>query len=162
MKYIFIVGCMFANFSVFAQKTMAKLAEKAEVTTNEFVKESKPQKMLAIAKFSSSSTGLITVSGVTTENKLREIEQTAKNFKMDIAFVNEKYERNQLVYCELLFKTNNETKVLTFGNDDLKMLPFSIMFINKYNEDLVEKKLIIKNDKNNKSNDTTDQVYVLS
>lgn len=125
------------------------------------VKSEKPeQSVYAVeVKLIGSNTGLMTVSGNSTLNDLKEIEKTAKDYGISISFVNQKFNRNQLEYTELLFQNNGKWETLTFGTDDLKLLPFSISFSTDKKEGKETRKFSIKNNKNNRSGTSTDYVY---
>lgn len=73
--------------------------------------------------------------------------------------MNQKFKRNQLEYTELLFLNNGKWETLTFGTDDLRMLPFSISFFQDKREGKQSKSFSIKNNKNNRSGTTSDTVY---
>lgn len=111
------------------------------------------------AEFTGSSTGLITVSGSSTLNDLKNIEKTAKDHGINISFVNQKYNRNKLEYTELLYQNNEKWETLTFGSGDLKLLPFSITFTTDKKEGKETRKFSIKNNKNDRSKTSTDIVY---
>jgi len=105
------------------------------------------------------NTGLMTVSGSSTLNDLKEIEKTAQDYGISISFVNQKFNRNQLEYIELLYKNNEKWETLSFGTDDLKLLPFSITFSTDKKEGKETRKFSIKNNKNDRSKNSTDIVY---
>ncbi|RRA95724.1 hypothetical protein [Paenimyroides viscosum] len=96
------------------------------------------------AEFTGSNTGLITVSGSSTLNDLKEIEKIAQDHGISISFVNQKFNRNQLEYTELLYQNNGKWETLTFGTDYLKLLPFSITFSTDKKEGKETKKFSIK------------------
>jgi len=125
------------------------------------VKSEKPeQSVYAVeVKLISSNTGLMTVSGNSTLNNLKEIEKTAQDHGISISFVNQKFNKNQLEYTELLFQNNGKWETLTFGTDDLKLLPFSISFSTDKKEGKETRKFSIKNNKNNRSGTSSDNVY---
>ena len=125
------------------------------------VKSEKPeQSVYAVeVKLIGSNTGLITVSGNSTMNDLKEIEKTAQDHGISISFVNQKFNRNQLEYTELLYQNNGKQETLTFGTDDLKLLPFSISFSTDKKEGKETRKFSIKNNKNNRSGTSSDNVY---
>lgn len=125
------------------------------------VKSEKPeQSVYAVeVKLIGSNTGLMTVSGNSTLNDLKEIEKTAQDYGISISFVNQKFNRNQLEYTELLFQNNGKWETLTFGTDDLKLLPFSISFSTDKKEGKETRKFSIKNNKNNRSGTSSDNVY---
>ena len=110
-------------------------------------------------EFTGSHTGLITVSGNSTMNDLKEIEKIAQDHGISISFVNQKYSRNQLEYTELLYQNNGKWETLTFGTDDLRLLPFSISFSTDKKEGKETRKFSIKNNKNDRSGTSTDIVY---
>ncbi|MBA5791847.1 hypothetical protein H1R17_11530 [Flavobacterium sp. xlx-214] len=99
-----------------------------------------------------SSTSYITVSGSTSTEKLKEIEQIAKEHGIDIKFTNEKYNRNQLEYIELSYLTNQKWETITFGTADLKLLPFDVSFGYKLENNQKNKQFTLKNNKNNRQN----------
>lgn len=99
-----------------------------------------------------SSTSYITVSGSTSTEKLKEIEQIAKEHGIDIKFTNEKYNRNQLEYIELSYLTNQKWETITFGIADLKLLPFDVSFGYKLENNQKNKQFTLKNNKNNRQN----------
>jgi len=122
--------------------------------------EKPEQRIYAVeVKLIGSNTGLITVSGNSTLNDLKEIEKTAQDYGISISFVNQKFNRNQLEYTELLYQNNGKWETLTFGTDDLKLLPFSISFSNDKKEGKETRKFSIKNNKNNRSGTSSDNVY---
>lgn len=125
------------------------------------VKSEKPeQSVYAVeVKLIGSNTGLMTVSGNSTLNDLKKIEKTAQDYGISISFVNQKFNRNQLEYTELLYQNNGKWETLTFGTDDLKLLPFSISFSTDKKEGNETRKFSIKNNKNNRSGTSTDIVY---
>lgn len=125
------------------------------------VKSEKPeQSVYAVeVKLIGSNTGLMTVSGNSTLNDLKEIEKTAQDYGISISFVNQKFNRNQLEYTELLFQNNGKWEILTFGTDELKLLPFSISFSTDKKEGKETRKFSIKNNKNDRSGTSTDIVY---
>ncbi|KAA5536015.1 hypothetical protein [Paenimyroides baculatum] len=125
------------------------------------VKSEKPeQSVYAVeVKLIGSNTGLMTVSGNSTMNDLKEIEKTAQDHGISISFVNQKFNRNQLEYIELLFQNNGKWETLTFGTDDLRLLPFSISFSTDKKEGKETRKFSIKNNKNNRSGTSSDNVY---
>ena len=125
------------------------------------VKSEKPeQSVYAVeVKLIGSNTGLMTVSGNSTLNDLKEIEKTAQDYGISISFVNQKFNRNQLEYTELLFQNNGKWETLTFGTDDLRLLPFSISFSTDKKEGKETRKFSIKNNKNDRSGTSTDIVY---
>ena len=125
------------------------------------VKSKKPeQSVYAVeVKLIGSNTGLITVSGNSTMNDLKEIEKTAQDHGISISFVNQKFNRNQLEYTELLFQNNGKWETLTFGTDDLRLLPFSISFSTDKKEGKETRKFSIKNNKNDRTGTSTDVVY---
>ena len=125
------------------------------------VKSEKPeQSVYAVeVKLIGSNTGLMTVSGNSTLNDLKEIEKTAQDYGISISFVNQKFNRNQLEYTELLYQNNGKWETLTFGTDDLRLLPFSISFSTDKKEGNETRKFSIKNNKNNRSGTSTDIVY---
>jgi len=126
------------------------------------VKSEKPeQRVYAVRsiEFTGSHTGLITVSGSSTLNDLKEIEKIAQNHGINISFVNQKFNRNQLEYTELLYNNNGKWETLSFGTDDLKLLPFSITFSTDKKEGKETRKFSIKNNKNDRSKNSTDIVY---
>jgi len=122
--------------------------------------EKPEQRIYAVeVKLIGSNTGLMTVSGNSTMNDLKEIEKTAQDHGISISFVNQKFNRNQLEYTELLFQNNGKWETLTFGTDDLKLLPFSISFSTDKKEGKETRKFSIKNNKNNRSGTSSDNVY---
>lgn len=122
--------------------------------------EKPEQRIYAVeVKLIGSNTGLMTVSGNSTMNDLKEIEKTAQDHGISISFVNQKFNRNQLEYTELLFQNNEKWETLTFGTDDLKLLPFSISFSTDKKEGKETRKFSIKNNKNNRSGTSSDNVY---
>lgn len=122
--------------------------------------EKPEQRIYAVeVKLIRSNTGLMTVSGNSTLNDLKEIEKTAQDYGISISFVNQKFNRNQLEYTELLFQNNEKWETLTFGTDDLKLLPFSISFSTNKKEGKETRKFSIKNNKNNRSGTSSDNVY---
>lgn len=125
------------------------------------VKSEKPEQSVYVVevKLIGSNTGLITVSGNSTMNDLKEIEKTAQDHGISISFVNQKFNRNQLEYTELLYQNNEKWETLTFGTDDLRLLPFSISFSTDKKEGKETRKFSIKNNKNNRSGTSTDIVY---
>lgn len=148
MKKLICCGIGLTGLFASAQETKAKL-EKPE------------QKIYAVrsAEFSGSSTGLITISGNSTLNDLKEIEKTAQDHGVTISFVNKKFNRNQLEYIELLYKNNGKWETLTFGGDDLKLLPFSISFSTNKKEGKETRKFTIRNNKNERSGTSREIVY---
>lgn len=125
------------------------------------VKLEKPkQSVYAVeVKLIGSNTGLMTVSGNSTLNDLKEIEKTAQDHGISISFVNQKFNRNELEYTELLYQNNGKWETLSFGTDDLKLLPFSISFSTDKKEGKETRKFSIKNNKNNRSGTSSDNVY---
>lgn len=126
------------------------------------VKPEKPKQTVYVARScesTGSNTGLITVSGNSTLNDLKRIEKTAQDHGISISFVNQKFNRNQLEYTELLFLNNQKWETLTFGTDDLKLLPFGISFSTDKKEGKETRKFSIKNNKNDRSITSTDTVY---
>jgi len=122
--------------------------------------EKPEQRIYAVeVKLIGSNTGLMTVSGNSTMNDLKEIEKTAQDHGISISFVNQKFNRNQLEYTELLYQNNGKWETLTFGTDDLKLLPFSISFSTDKKEGKETRKFSIKNNKNNRSGTSSDNVY---
>lgn len=123
--------------------------------------EKPEQRIYAVisAEFTGSHTGLLTVSGNSTLNDLKEIEKIAQDHGISISFVNQKYNRNQLEYTELLYQNNGKWETLTFGTDDLRLLPFSISFSTDKKEGKETRKFSIKNNKNDRSGTSTDIVY---
>lgn len=122
----------------------------------------KPKQTIYVVRsgeFTGSNIGLITVSGSSTLNDLKEIEKIAQDHGISISFVNQKFNRNQLEYTELLYQNNGKWQTLTFGTDDLKLLPFSIIFSTDKKEGKETKKFSIKNNKNDRSKNSTDIVY---
>ena len=101
----------------------------------------------------------MTVSGNSTMNDLKEIEKTAQDHGISISFVNQKFNRNQLEYTELLFQNNGKWEKLTFGTDVLRLLPFSISFSTDKKEGKETRKFSIKNNKNDRTGTSTDVVY---
>lgn len=145
-----LICCVIGLTGLFAsaQETKAKL-EKPE------------QKICVVrsAEFTGSSTGLITISGNSTLNDLKEIEKTAQDHGITISFVNEKFNRNQLEYIELLYKNNEKWETLTFGTTDLRLLPFSISFSTNKKEGKETRKFTIRNNKNERSETSREIVY---
>ncbi|MEG0918152.1 MAG: hypothetical protein RSF68_14170 [Myroides sp.] len=122
--------------------------------------EKPEQRIYAVeVKLIGSNTGLMTVSGNSTMNDLKEIEKTAQDHGISISFVNQKFNRNQLEYTELLFQNNGKWETLTFGTDDLRLLPFSISFSTDKKEGKETRKFSIKNNKNDRTGTSTDVVY---
>lgn len=133
---------LFAN----AQETKVKL-EKPE------------QNVYAVeVKLIGANTGLMTVSGNSTLNDLKEIEKIAKDYGISISFVNEKFNRNQLEYIELLYKNNEKWETLTFGTDDLRLLPFGISFSTDKKEGKESRKFTIRNNKNARSETASSEI----
>lgn len=126
------------------------------------VKLEKPEQRVYVvrsAEFTGSSTGLVTVSGNSTLNDLKEIEKAAEDHGISISFVNQKFNRNQLEYTELLYLNNGKWETLTFGTDDLKLLPFNISFSTDKKEGKETRKFCIKNNKNDRSKNSTNVDY---
>lgn len=122
--------------------------------------EKPEQRIYAVeVKLIGSNTGLMTVSGNSTMNDLKEIEKTAQDHGISISFVNQKFNRNQLEYTELLYKNNGKWETLTFGTDDLRLLPFSISFSTDKKEGKETRKFSIKKNKNDRTGTSTDVVY---
>ena len=125
------------------------------------VKLEKPEQKVYVVRsveFTGSSTGLITVSGNSTLNDLKEIEKTAQDHGIAISFVNEKFNRNQLEYIELLYKNNEKWETLTFGTDDLRLLPFGISFSTDKKEGKESRKFTIRNNKNDRSETASSEI----
>ncbi len=131
----------------------------AQETRVELEKPKQTVYVVRSAEFTGSNTGLITVSGSSTLNDLKEIEKIAQDHGISISFVNQKFNRNQLEYTELLYQNNGKWETLTFGTDYLKLLPFSITFSTDKKEGKETKKFSIKNNKNDRSKNSTDIVY---
>ncbi len=131
----------------------------AQETRVELEKPKQTVYVVRSAEFTGSNTGLITVSGSSTLNDLKEIENIAQDHGISISFVNQKFNRNQLEYTELLYQNNGKWETLTFGTDYLKLLPFSITFSTDKKEGKETKKFSIKNNKNDRSKNSTDIVY---
>lgn len=71
----------------------------AQETGTKAVKADKPEQRIYVvrsAEFTGSNTGLMTVSGNSTMNDLKEIEKTAQDYGISISFVNQKFNRNQI------------------------------------------------------------------
>ncbi len=145
-----LICCIIGLTGLFAsaQETKVKL-EKPEQTVY----------AVRSVEFTGSSTGLITVSGNSTFNDLKEIEKTAQDYGISISFVNQKFNRNQLEYTELLFLNNGKWEALTFGTEDLRLLPFGISFSTDKKEGKETRKFSIKNNKNDRSGTSSDIVY---
>ncbi len=131
----------------------------AQETRVELEKPKQTVYVVRSAEFTGSNTGLITVSGSSALNDLKEIEKIAQDHGISISFVNQKFNRNQLEYTELLYQNNGKWETLTFGTDYLKLLPFSITFSTDKKEGKETKKFSIKNNKNDRSKNSTDIVY---
>lgn len=58
-----------------------------------------------------------------------------------------------------MYNNNEKWETLTFGTDDLKLLPFSISFSTDKKEGKETRKFSIKNNKNNRSGSSSDNVY---
>jgi len=122
--------------------------------------EKPEQRIYAVeVKLIGSNTGLMTVSRNSTMNDLKEIEKTAQDHGISISFVNQKFNRNQLEYTELLYQNNGKWETLTFGTDDLRLLPFSISFSTDKKEGKETRKFSIKKNKNDRTGTSTDVVY---
>lgn len=107
--------------------------------------------------------GMFTVSGKSSPYDLDLIEKSAKeNYSIDISFVNKRFNNNTLEYCELLFFTEGKSEILQFGTENIKLLPFSLIFSVKKDKELKKRFLTIKNDKNNRENYSTQMVYNIS
>ncbi|WCM43099.1 hypothetical protein MG290_05355 [Flavobacterium sp. CBA20B-1] len=135
-----IIGLM--GFFASAQESYAKVEETEKKLPNNYA---------VTYELTGSSTGLIKVSGSSSLNDLKEIEQLAENHGIKISFVNEKFNQNRLEYIELMYLSNGKWETLTFGTDDLKLLPFGISFFQDKRQGKESKRFSIKNNKNNRA-----------
>lgn len=141
MKKIFLLSIGLLSFYGNAQKSHDK-------------KDTK-QKVVAVrSDIGEAYVNNINISGSSSLNRLREVEKVAKDFDIEIAFTNEKYDRNELVYVELSYLTNQKWETITFGTADLKLLPFDVSFGYKLENNQKSKRFTLKNNKNNRQNPT--------
>ena len=103
---------------------------------------------LVMSEFSEAYT-TFTINAFTTSNDLLELEQKAKDYGATISFKNAKYDRNQLVYLELNYYTNDIWQTLSFGSDKVKLLPVNMKLTKVYNTNPKQSFLTITNNKNN-------------
>lgn len=144
MKQYFIVAFILFGFYANAQNQHG---------TSLIEKQKRPKKETrAVMVELSGSNTYFSISGTTSLNDLKNIENSAKDFGIELTFVNEKFNRNQLEYVEMMIFNNNKWEVFTFGSEKLKMLPFILALHNTYSKNAVSKTLVIKNNKNNLTN----------
>ncbi len=144
MKQYFIVAFILFGFYTNAQnQDGTSLIEKQ--------KKTKKETRAVMVELSGSNT-YFSISGTTSLNDLKNIENSAKDFGIELTFVNEKFNRNQLEYVEMMIFNNNKWETFTFGSEKLKMLPFILALHNTYSKNAVSKTLVIKNNKNNLTN----------
>lgn len=117
----------------------------------------------AVMGYPSSSNISYTISGNSSLIDLREIEKTAnENYGIDLIFSNEKFYKNNLEYLELTVLNNGISETFTFGTENLKMLPFTLVLNNTYkSKDEKTKSIILRNNKNNRENFIKEQVIDL-
>lgn len=157
-----LICCIIGLTGLFAsaQETRTK-AVKAESST----KDSYQGKTYtyAVIGYPSGSNIHYNISGNSSSIDLREIEKTAsENYGIDIAFSNEKFYKNNLEYVELTVLNNSKAETYTFGTENLKMLPFTLVLNNTYkSKDEKTKSIILRNNKNNRENFVKEQVIDL-
>lgn len=147
---------LFAN----AQETRTKVV-KVESSSKDSSIE-KPY-TYAVMGYPGSSNISYTISGNSSMIDLREIEKTAnENYGIDLIFSNEKFYKNNLEYLELTVLNNGISETFTFGTENLKMLPFTLVLNNTYkSKEEKTKSIILKNNKNNRENFIKEQVIDL-
>lgn len=65
-------------------------------------------------------------------------------------------------YVELTVLNNGKAETYTFGTENLKMLPFTLVLNNTYkSKDEKTKSIILRNNKNNRENFVKEQVIYL-
>lgn len=144
MKKTILIASILFTFVAKAQQQNVFLVENHS--------EPKTKAVLSVISLGG-STSAITVSGSSTIERLKEIEKLAKEYDIDIKFTNEKYNRNKLEYIELSYLTNQKWETLTFGTDDLRLLPFDLSFKYSVENDVKTNKILtLKNNKNNRKN----------
>src|SRR5690606_37018284 len=84
-----------------------------------------------------------TITGNTSTHDLNNIVKLAKDYGVELSFTNEKYHRNQLEYVELNYFSNNKWETLTFGTDELKLLPIYFSLEKKYDKVNGDKSFLI-------------------
>jgi len=157
-----LICCVIGLTGLFAsaQETRTKVV-KAESSTEDSFPEKKYT--YAVMGYPSGSNSSYTISGNSSLVDLREIEKSAsENYGIDLVFTNEKFYKNNLEYLELSVLNNGKTETYTFGTDNLKMLPFTLV-LNKTHKSKDEKtkSIILKNNKNNRENFVKEQVIDL-
>ena len=157
-----LICCVIGLTGLFAsaQETRTKVVMAESSTEDSFPEKKYPY---AVMGYPSGSNISYTISGNSSLVDLREIEKSAsKNYGIDLVFSNEKFYKNNLEYLELSVLNNGKTETYTFGTDNLKMLPFTLV-LNKTHKSKDEKtkSIILRNNKNNRENFVKEQVINL-
>src|SRR5690606_8289012 len=153
MKTVF-----FSAFVLFTLNIQAQ--QKTEVVFDSYNETMVFTKRVVLNEFAGSSVGWITISGTSTATDLSAIEKASIRMGMPIVFANQKFERNRLTYCELLFSSEGKQQVLTFGSDDLKLLPLKLLLKQEKEESV--KMLLIKDNKNDRNSESSEKIYYVS
>ncbi len=155
MKKIICCIIGFVGFYANAQEIIAK-----EVKTELEANNSSNIKRLVTMAYVSESNINYTISGNISTDELRKIEKTAlESYQIDLTFMNEKYHKNKLTYLEFSVINNGKPEIYTFGTEDLNMMPFTLVLNTVYkSKDENTKNIILRNNKNNRSNFVKEQV----
>lgn len=150
MKKVIFTAALLFSFLMNAQETEFSLAD------------TKPKAYAVRVELGGASTGNYTITGNTTLTDLREIEQTAKDYDIELLFTNEKFNGNKLEYVEVNYLNNKKWETLTFGTPELKLLPFSLAFSYKIENKEKLKKFTLSKNKNNRSDFSSSRDYPIS
>ena len=150
MKKIVLFISLFLTFTIYSQET-SSLKQKKEKAV---LKAVRVEIGSADTKFK--------ISGTTTPIKLNEIIELAKTFGVSIKFTNEKYVRNQLEYIDLNYFSNNKWETLSFGTEDMKLLPVDFSLVQTYKQNVKNKSfLIIKKNANDQAHGAPREIAIL-
>lgn len=155
MKILF-----FSAFILFTLNIQAQ--QKTEVVLTSLAEPKVLAKRVVLSEFAGASVGWFTISGTSTATDLSAIEKASIRMGMPIVFANQKFERNRLTYCELLFSSEGKQHVLTFGSDALKLLPLKLLLKQEKEKEESVKMLIIKDNKNDRNSESSEKIYYVS
>ncbi len=160
LKYQRMKTLFFSAFILFTLNIQAQ--QKTEVVLASYNEPMVFTKRVVLNEFAGSSVGWFTISGTSTATDLSAIEKASIRMGMPIVFANQKFERNRLTYCELLFSSEGKQQVLTFGSDDLKLLPLKLLLKQQKEKEEPVKMLLIKDNKNDRNSESSEKIYYVS